>query len=73
MFTIPGDPMGKGRPRVSKFGTYTPKKTVEYENLVKRILLDGSKNKELDGYIKCTIYAYYYIPKITVTRKKWNR
>ncbi|RXM75344.1 RusA family crossover junction endodeoxyribonuclease, partial [Clostridium tetani] len=24
--------MGKQRPRVTRFGTYTPKKTVEYEN-----------------------------------------
>ncbi len=38
-FTVPGEPVGKGRPRFSKTGnfvkTYTPEKTVSYENLVK--------------------------------------
>lgn len=30
-FTIPGMPIPKGRPRLSKWGTYTPKRTKEYE------------------------------------------
>lgn len=38
-FTVPGVPVGKGRPRTAvrgKFATlYTPKETVSYENLVK--------------------------------------
>ena len=38
-FTIPGKPFGKQRPRVvnrGKFSSaYTPKETVQYENLVK--------------------------------------
>lgn len=38
-FTIPGAPVGKGRPRFAKRGnfvtTYTPKETASYENLVK--------------------------------------
>lgn len=38
-FVIPGEPTGKGRPRVVRRGnftqTYTPDKTVAYENLVK--------------------------------------
>lgn len=37
-FTIPGQPVGKGRPRVGKVGgfsrLYTPEKTVSYESLV---------------------------------------
>lgn len=37
-FTVPGAPVGKGRPRVGKFGNharlYTPAKTVGYEGLV---------------------------------------
>ena len=39
IFTIPGEPQGKGRPRVVRNGaftkTYTPEKTATYENLVK--------------------------------------
>lgn len=38
-FTVPGEPVGKGRPRVVRNGgttrTYTPERTASYENLVK--------------------------------------
>ncbi len=34
-FTVLGEPVGKARQRVTKFGTYTPEKTVMYENLIK--------------------------------------
>lgn len=35
-FTVPGKPMGKQRPRMTRMGhTYTPKETASYENLVK--------------------------------------
>lgn len=34
-FIIPGAPKGKGRPRVTRHGTYTPKATVEWENYIK--------------------------------------
>lgn len=38
-FTVPGKPVGKGRPRFSTRGgyvkTYTPEKTASFENLVK--------------------------------------
>ena len=35
-FTIPGEPKGKARPRVTKTGhAFTPKDTVMYENLVR--------------------------------------
>jgi Holliday junction resolvase RusA-like endonuclease len=38
-FTIPGAPVGKGRPRVARRGRfttmYTPEKTASYESLVK--------------------------------------
>ena len=36
-FTIFGDPVGKQRPRVTQHGTYTPKKTKDYEELVKSL------------------------------------
>lgn len=38
-FTIPGDPVVKGRPRFTKYGrTYTPKATTDAEGLIKKIL-----------------------------------
>lgn len=33
--TIDGVPVAKGRPRLGRYGTYTPKKTQEYEKYVK--------------------------------------
>ena len=32
-FTIPCAAIGKGRPRVTRHGTYTPQKTRDYEQL----------------------------------------
>ena len=32
---IPGEPKAKARPRVTRFGTYTPKTTVEYEDSIR--------------------------------------
>lgn len=34
-FTIPGKPFAKQRPRVGKWGTYTPEQTVAFENTVR--------------------------------------
>lgn len=34
-FTVLGEPVGKARQRVTRFGTYTPEATVMYENLIK--------------------------------------
>ena len=61
IFTIPGNPVGKGRPRVSRRGgfarMYTPEKTASYESLVAmagaeamamRPLLDGAVAVTLD-------------------------
>lgn len=62
--TIPGQPQGKGRAKVSTRGgfarAYTPEKTAAYENLIK--LAYGS-NPKLEGSIAVTILAYYIIPK----------
>ena len=35
VFTIHAAPVGKARPRVTSHGTYTPKKTRDYEQLVR--------------------------------------
>lgn len=61
---IPGKPMGKQRPRVTRFGTHTPEKTVNYETLVQE-LYTVNKIPRLEGYIKMNIIAYYAIPKST--------
>lgn len=70
MIVIPGEPKGKGRPRLGKGFTYTPKDTVNYENLVKVCYMDQAKNLKLDGELKATIIAYYSIPKSTSKKKR---
>lgn len=63
-FTIPGPPIAKGRPRVGKFGAYTPKRTVEYENLVRMAYMQYAPDSPpIDGYIKAEIRLYFPIPK----------
>lgn len=67
-FTVPGEPQGKGRPRIGKVGQharmFTPAKTVAYEGLVAyaaeqamgdRALLEGPCRIELD--VVCTVPA----------------
>lgn len=74
LFTVPGEPVGKGRPKFSTAGgfakAYTPKKTVNYENLVKMSFKEhcGDSN-QLEGPLAVVIDAYYSIPK-SVSKKK---
>ncbi len=63
--------MGKQRPRVTRFGTYTPKETVNYEKFVKQIFEDTYKNHELiTGPVRMHIIAYFRIPKSTSKVKR---
>jgi Holliday junction resolvase RusA-like endonuclease len=67
-FTVLGDPQGKGRPRFAKRGnfvsTYTPDKTVLYENLIK-----CEYERQCDNFyfgdipLALCITAYYPIAK----------
>ena len=74
-FTILGEPAGKGRPRFSNAGgfvkTYTPEKTVSYENLVKLEYGQQCKNYRFpdDAQLDVRIVAYYEIPKSTSKKK----
>lgn len=74
-FTVPGEPTGKGRPRFAKQGnfvrTYTPEKTVSYENLVKleyeRQCAGEPFSKDIPLFMK--VEAFYSVPK-SASRKK---
>lgn len=74
-FTILGEPAGKGRPRFSNAGgfvkTYTPEKTVSYENLVKLEYEQQCRNYRFpdDAQLDVRIVAYYEIPKSTSKKK----
>jgi Holliday junction resolvase RusA-like endonuclease len=74
LFTIPGEPKGKQRPRVTRTGhAYTPKETAVYENLVKMEYLNqcGGERK-LNGPIKMFIRAFFSIAA-SVSQKKRNQ
>lgn len=68
VFTVPGQPQGKGRPRVGKIGgharMFTPEKTVAYEGLIAhagrqamqgRALITGAVDVVMD--IRCQVPA----------------
>ena len=64
-FEVQGEPVAKARPRVTKFGAYTPKKTMVYENWVKDCFLRayGHGMDPLEGQLKASITAYFSIPQ----------
>lgn len=67
--TIPGKPMGKQRPRMTRSGiAYTPKETVSYENLVKYEYTQQG-GKYFEGNVAVTIVASFEVPK-SVSKKK---
>ena len=72
-FTIPGPPVGKARPKVVRARngmsmTYTPDKTVAYEELVRLRFnesLQGHPFEPLEGALRIKIFVGYPIPKST--------
>ena len=75
-FSVPGQPFGKQRPKFSRAGqyvkTYTPDKTVSYENLVKLMYQQAAKGTMFseDAMLDVRIIAYYGIPKSTSKKKR---
>lgn len=74
-FTIPGDPIAKGRPRFAKRGnfvaTFTPKKTSEYERLVKLCSYQAMFGRApFDAPIYLAVDIYLPIPTSWSKRKQ---
>lgn len=75
-FSVPGQPFGKQRPKFSRAGqyvkTYTPDKTVSYENLVKLMYQQAAKGRMFkdEDMLDVRIIAYYEIPKSTSKKKR---
>lgn len=67
VFSVPGEPVGKGRPRfVRQTGrTYTPEKTANYENLVKLAYgaAAGGWTYPDSAELAIRIEVYFEIPK----------
>lgn len=70
---IPGQPVPKERPRATRRGhIYTPKKTKDYEELVKQIYKAKYRNAifEKNVPLSMDIIAYFGIPKSDSKAKK---
>ena len=71
-FCVLGSPQSKQRPRASMINgharMYTPKETVNYENLV-RYAYQSEVGKKLEGAIEMIVKAYFPIPK-SVSKKQ---
>ena len=70
---IPGKIVGKQRPKFSRQGnfvkTYTPEKTVNYENWVKMCWMQSEQEK-LSGNIIAVIVARFMIPQSYSNKKR---
>lgn len=67
--TIPGTPIAKARPRVTRSGhAYTPQRTKDYENLVRQCFQIEHGSPMLEGALALELDLYFSIPKST--RKK---
>ena len=66
-FTIPGEPVGKARPRVVRNGehihTFTPQKTMDYEQKVRNEYIAAGGKHYGKQAIGITIDAYFQVPK----------
>ena len=69
-FTVEGLPIAKGRPRVTRNGTYTPAKTKNYEKAVQLHFNNQYKGDPLEGPLRITIDFYMYIPKNVSKRRR---
>lgn len=70
---IDGEPAGKGRPRFSRNGhTYTPGKTVMYENNVRLAYLQeyGRAKFPNTSQLKLEVVAFYAVPKSDSKKKR---
>jgi len=63
-FTIPGEPVAKGRPRMTRQGrTYTPQKTVNYETLIQECFaIAYPDHQPITGPLGLKIDAHFTIP-----------
>lgn len=65
IFSVPGEPVGKGRPRVTRAGhAYTPARTARYESTVALFASQGmAGRKPLEGGLEASIRVSLGIPR----------
>ena len=71
-FTVPGEPVAKGRHRFTGTGrSYTPAKTKKFENLVRLAYSMQYPDRDpAEGAIELTVRAYFSIPKSWSKKKQ---
>lgn len=74
-FTVPGQPQGKGRPRIGKVGAharmFTPAKTVSYEGLIAHAASIAMAGRPLIlGPVRCAIYIDCQVPASWSAKKQ---
>ena len=70
-FTVPGEPVGKGRPRFGNGRAFTPAKTAKYENLVRVAFANAYPDAvPTEGPVDLFIRAYFPIPKSFSKKKR---
>ncbi|NVM21407.1 MAG: RusA family crossover junction endodeoxyribonuclease [Desulfobacterales bacterium] len=68
---VPGEPQGKLRPKWSPVGTYTPKKTINYETYIKQLFATKYPSfQPLEGELTLELGIYQTIPKSFSKKKK---
>lgn len=70
-FWVEGKPQGKGRARITKWGAYTPQKTVDYENDIRASFIDQCPKFHIsDKPLNIKIEAYFKVPDSFSKNKK---
>lgn len=74
-FTVPGQPQGKGRPRVGKIGgharLFTPAATVAYEGLIAHAAQTALAGRPLlDGPVGLALFLYCQVPASWSAKKQ---
>lgn len=74
-FTVPGQPVAKGRARVSTYGgvvrSYTPEKTRRYENQVASYAAEAMRGKPpMGGPVEVVVAAFMMVPKSWSFKKR---
>lgn len=71
IFSVPGEPRGKGRAKWSKFGTYSDRKTVNYETLIQERFNNKYPNfTPLNQALILTLTAFLLIPASKSKKKQ---
>lgn len=69
-FEVPGEPVAKARPRITRYGAYTPEKTKNYETLVKELFAIKHGQTLLEGELGIKLKLFFKIPKSTSKKRK---